>query len=136
VTDLRKLLDAATKGPWTDTVLDNRYVCVIKGSDKRLVCESSWHSNSSRYPTQSGTESNFALIVAAVNALPALLDVVEAAQRLQEWEDRASWLSANRPAFGSEPIYTTWWRASTKHDAARPAIAEALTAALAQWEKR
>ena len=118
MTDLRKLLGAATKGPWTDTVLDNRYVCVIKGSDKRLVCESSWHSNSSRYPTQSGTESNFALIVAAVNALPALLDIVEAAQRSQV---------AQQAIVGAHGVDEAHEYFAAKN---------ALTAALAQWEKQ
>ncbi len=54
---------------------------MIHGSDKRLVCEASWHADSGWYPTQAGTESNFALIAAAVNALADLLAVAEAAQR-------------------------------------------------------
>jgi hypothetical protein len=127
MTDLRKLLGAATKGPWTDTVLDNRYVCVIKGSDKRLVCESSWHSNSSRYPTQSGTESNFALIVAAVNALPALLTVCEAAQR---------WADARKAHVRYLMAYDDVGHREKDTTAEEINLAAtALTAALAQWEK-
>lgn len=161
MTDLRKLLDAATKGPWDydTTMTEGEYgdggpdshvgfkqfvivnengdtICDTTNRDGSLV-EVVEHLDGDGWDARDVLgEHDAALIVAAVNALPALLNIVEAAKWLQEWEDRATWLSANRPAFGSEPIYTTWWRASTKHDAARPAIVEALTAALAQWEKQ
>ena len=79
IAKLRELLAAATPGPWRK----DGYKDIWSGTDRETrqflgamacACET--------------CETNAALIVAAVNALPALLAVAEAAQNtVGQWED-------------------------------------------------
>jgi hypothetical protein len=63
IKQLRALLAAATPGPWSEGVHGNANVVHFDGDDIRAVAEAD--------------ASNAALICAAVNALPELLDEVE-----------------------------------------------------------
>lgn len=74
---LRDLLATATPGPWcacTDGHLECREIAYVTTGIEI-------HSPSSPF-MRGEPKADAALIVAAANALPALLDVVEAAQRL------------------------------------------------------
>lgn len=96
--DLRALLDAATPGPWTRLTYGTASTAKAAGELARHVYATSRHVGvpmtdmtridgpEGRYVvgfTGNGPHSpeNAALIVAAVNALPGLLDVVEAARK-------------------------------------------------------
>lgn len=88
--ELRALLERATPGPW------RTQECSAGGLILLRDC---------RYQThlQVVPEADAALIAAAVNALPALLDAVEAAERLRKLDavkdDWDSDLNAARDAF-------------------------------------
>lgn len=69
VEKLRGLLASASPGPWT------KNGCAVEAGDIGVCGCGSWS------PESKGA-GNCALIVAAVNALPKLLAVVEAAERL------------------------------------------------------
>ena len=72
MTELRRLLSEGTPGPWAagaETVQDSDHCAVA----------SCWLTHEGDHKDRS--EQNARLIVAAINALPALLDVVEAAER-------------------------------------------------------
>ena len=76
--DLRALLDAATPGPWTVEFSTG----VAEDEDGNEI-ESAWMSGPRMLDMgdyQTLREDDAALIVALVNAAPALLDVVEAAR--------------------------------------------------------
>lgn len=80
---LGELLAKVTSLPWR---LGRRHngLSVSALSDKKMqIATSSWHSSSEHYPTQQATLDNFALIIAAVNALPALLDELAALRASQ-----------------------------------------------------
>lgn len=94
--DLRALLAAGTPGPWEVTTDDHGR----KGVDVGI-----WSDAASRYPVESLVIGNpnhaadAALIAAAVNALPALLDEIERGRELRgrveaERDDLALRLSA------------------------------------------
>lgn len=70
---LGELLAKATSLPWRLGRGHNRLSVSALSGKKMQIATSSWHSCSEHYPTQQSTLDNFALIVAAVNALPALL---------------------------------------------------------------
>ena len=80
---LRTLLDAATPGPWTFTDVDPEFadveICSVDGT----------YVGQTSYDTLSGTTRNSindaALIVAVRNALPDLLEIIEAGE--QEADD-------------------------------------------------
>lgn len=135
MTDLRKLLEAATKGPWDydTTMTEGEYgdggpdshvgfkqfvivnengdtICDTTNRDGSLV-EVVEHLDGDGWDARDVLgEHDAALIVAAVNALPALLDVVEAAK-----------------------IMDAHYSGSLDY---QPPYVRAIRAALAQWEKR
>ena len=77
LTDLRKLLAEATPGPWNDTGIkrdDGLLGWVITGDDGNDVCQT----------IETYKTTNAALIAAAVNALPALLDAADREEKLRE----------------------------------------------------
>ena len=82
MTDLRALLAAATPGPWAVDHGDNdppdqwEFAPLVAGTP---FCD--W----TRETEMGLSESDAALIVAAVNALPALLDVAAAAREMTDW---------------------------------------------------
>lgn len=81
VGELRRLIEAATPGPWAlDS--DEEYDIMIDGDDP-FACVLEGFLVGAHRPTR---EANAALIVAAVNALPSLLDENE---RLREALERA-----------------------------------------------
>lgn len=71
IEELRRLLDAATPRPWTEFAESGDWW--VEGADGIGVCESNEAWNH---------QGDVDLMIAAVNALPALLVVVEASQRL------------------------------------------------------
>ena len=143
MTDLRKLLEAATKGPWDydTTMTEGEYgdggpdshvgfkqfvivnengdtICDTTNRDGSLV-EVVEHLDDDGWDARDVLgEHDAALIVAAVNALPALLDVVEAAKRSQV---------AQQAIVGAHGVDEAHEYFAAKN---------ALTAALAQWEKQ
>jgi hypothetical protein len=98
VGQLRDLLDRCGPLPWSVSPDDPSEVCEIRNKhDPReadpLVAESLWHKDAT-------------LIVAAVNALPALLAIAEAADqwtRSSDYESREAHLSRLRRALRSLP---------------------------------
>ena len=77
---LRTLLVEATPGPWHDLPHD------WPGKAIPILTHDAAHTVAMAF-NREHTKSDAALIVAAVNALPALLDVAEAARRVQrEWD--------------------------------------------------
>lgn len=74
IAELRALLAASTPGPWDAD--EEGYVRTMIGQDRYTVADCSF-----RY------EEDAALICAAVNALPALLEIAEAARRVTESDD-------------------------------------------------
>ena len=141
--DLRKLLEAATKGPWDydTTMTEGEYgdggpdshvgfkqfvivnengdtICDTTNRDGSLV-EVVEHLDDDGWDARDVLgEHDAALIVAAVNALPALLDVVEAAKRSQV---------AQQAIVGAHGVDEAHEYLAAKN---------ALTAALAQGEKQ
>ena len=89
--ELRRLLDAATPGPWDARATDDWkcqtafYVSTIPGSG--MQHDGQRGRRDVAYVAAS--DANTDLIAAAVNALPALLAVVEAAEEWREalWND-------------------------------------------------
>lgn len=83
--DLRALLDAATPGPWIACTWDPMEA-------PHIVPEGGTHHPSEDIARRLG-KANAELVAALVNAAPALLDVVEAAEDPGgEWHDCAcSW---------------------------------------------
>lgn len=84
--ELRRLLEAATPGPWTERGRDvDHDKFVADGKNPADVCglgcevegpPEAWHRG------QFERHADAALIVAAVNALPSLLDALDAADEL------------------------------------------------------
>ena len=75
IDELRRLLAEATPGPWETDEFDPGTVTVLQSSPKtEALCVADLADGATDRP-----DANAALIVAAVNALPALLRVAEAA---------------------------------------------------------
>ena len=77
IPELRRLLAEATPGPWNDTGIkrdDGLLGWVITGDDGNDVCQT----------IETYKTTNAALIAAAVNALPALLDAADREEKLRE----------------------------------------------------
>ncbi len=88
-TELRKLEQAATKGPWvSDTDLELKAEGIIEGPGGGAVAMAFPFANVNTVARHGGRSFNFAdadFIVAARNALPGLLDELD---RLREDRDR------------------------------------------------
>ncbi len=69
--ELRALLAAATPGPW-GVFQESVHDPVVINTPERIVCEFHWYDHK---PTDREPDAH--LIVAAVNALPGLLDEIE-----------------------------------------------------------
>jgi hypothetical protein len=82
---LRALLAEATPGPWRARKWDAPRMVEVHAATKPPVVPWSGFDDSSRTKTEH--DANATLIAAAVNALPALLDVAEAAAKSVEWAD-------------------------------------------------
>jgi len=89
---LRALLKAASPGPWTRTPPPN-------SKHERFMV---WDANGDKAAEMGfcvEPEGNAALIAATINALPRLLDVVEAAKHVQDsrdggWQVGGEWYDA------------------------------------------
>ena len=83
-TELRRLLDAATPGPWRDEMMQGQGVtltAIIAGKpnpDDLRVIGSTLAHNDAR------------VLIAAVNALPALLDAAAERDALRTWQERVA----------------------------------------------
>ena len=82
ITTLRGLLERATKGPWTFRIFGKgkRRAFDIQGFDG--PCVVGWPGFDDSDRSKAEHDANGSLIVAAVNALPALLAVAEAAKQI------------------------------------------------------
>lgn len=97
ITELRKLADAATPGPWSnDTHLGLKSEGIIEGPGGGAVAMAFPFANVNTVARNGGRLFNFAdadFIVAARNALPALLDELdrlrEEREHLSDRHDRA-----------------------------------------------
>lgn len=81
IAELRALLARATPGPW--------HLC-DDGETSKCADESGLttaHTKGCHAPHRKNAAAHAALIAAAINALPALLDAVEAAQRWMRTEN-------------------------------------------------
>jgi hypothetical protein len=82
---LRGLLAEGTPGPWRSRKWTAPRMVEIVASTMPAIVPWSGFDDSAR--TKQEHNANAALIAAAVNALPALLDVAEAAAKCVEWGD-------------------------------------------------
>lgn len=90
MTDLRTLLKAATPGPWeadarvgvVAVYSGTRRYCIEAGDGQEVYRRTGWTDDSGAWNVDPRWVVDATLIVAAVNALPALLDVVDAARSL------------------------------------------------------
>ena len=92
--ELRRLLDAATPGPWRDEMMQGKGVtltAIIAGrpnpDDLRVIGSTLAHNDAR-------------VLIAAVNALPALLDAAAERDRLAAKVERVRALPAKHPAGG------------------------------------
>ncbi len=110
---LRALLERATPGPWQVDLERERHalkeVCVVFGTDIKSAVVPAIRSKGplrrSPLTTEATQTANLHLIVAAVNALPALLDELAALRRGED-AVRAfvAWLDAEdgKPDYGTQ----------------------------------
>lgn len=98
---IRAELEAATPGPWVGVIKPNGKGAGLVGAKaKRGMGEQGCIAVVNSIPGGPERIANTKLIVAAVNALPALLDVAEAAQQVLYWignmpSNDAIWEGAN-----------------------------------------
>ena len=85
--DLRKLLAAATPGPWS---AEHHYIAgMVEGGRPNGEIIGNMRGSIDRYNTPARMRADAALIVATVNALPALLAYVAHLESLAEARGRA-----------------------------------------------
>jgi len=110
---LRGLLAVATPGPWSW----DRVTGGIRVRDHYVIASLGMH----RFPN-----ADEVLVVGAVNALPALLAVAEAARPILEWWDttHGNEFDHDHHCRGADPCTCGW-------AAAEPALNDGLPAALA-----
>lgn len=109
-TELRRLLDAS-KGPW-DTYRPNPNYAQYVITDNR--------GDEVAYTVEDPQGEHAEMIVAAVNALPGLLDLLDAVRALADRIDRHTEVEPD-PAMFRDADTGVWWEVS---DAIRAALAE------------
>lgn len=128
---LRELLGAATPGPWSVVADPSHYhtLSTVVGGYRGLR-DFQFRAEIGGQASWKEQEANAALIVAAVNALPALLARLEAAERVVEAGRRVT------AAFRALGETTAWTRAAEQARHECEAAMLALDAALEQEEGR